>query len=62
MIHRDYYITRKDGVKLYIVYSDKDLIIKQLDTGILYSTAIDIESSPHTYEETTRLIDGEEPL
>lgn len=52
MLHKDFYITRKDGVNLYRSYSDNSMKIRQIDTGILYDEAIDVENTPHTYEET----------
>ena len=46
------------GKKLYRNYSDKGLYIKQEQTGIIYSEAIDIENAPYTYVETTELIEN----
>ena len=60
MIHRDYYRTREDGVRLYRTYSDDGFLIKQIDTGFFYEEAIDVESASHIYEETNELIEKPE--
>lgn len=52
MIQREFYKTRKDGVNLYRTYSTENLYIRQIETGIEYSEAIDVENAPYTYEET----------
>lgn len=57
MIVREFHRTRKDGVNLYKTYSDQDLYIKQIPTGIEYSEAIDVEDAPYTYEETDKKIE-----
>ena len=59
MIKREFYKTRKDGVKLYRTYSDEGFRIKQVETNSLYKEAIDIENAPYTYEETEILIEEE---
>ena len=51
MIQREFYIQRKDGVKLYRSYSDAGMIIRQNETGMEYTEAIDIEGAPYTYTE-----------
>lgn len=56
MIVREFYETRFDGVNLYRTYSDTGYFIKQNPTGVVYSEAIDVESAPYTYEETSELI------
>lgn len=56
MIVRKYYATREDGVKLYKTYSDANHFIKQVQTGIVYSEAIDVENAPYSYEETEETI------
>ena len=38
-------------------YSDSDKMIKQVETGVLYSDAIDVEPCSYTYEETNVAID-----
>ena len=60
MIVRKLYTTRKDGVKLYITYSDAEMKIEQSQTGLLYDSAIDVENAPYTYTETNEPVD--EPI
>ena len=52
MIKREFYETRNDGVSLYRTYSDINHYIKQVETGNVYSEAIDTDDAPYTYEET----------
>lgn len=52
MIIREFYRMNPDGVKLYITYSDKGYLIKQVETGACYTKAIDVEGATYTYEET----------
>ena len=59
MIVREYYTTRKDGVRLYRTFSDKNLYIRKVGTDEVYSEAIDVENSGYTYEETDREIEEE---
>lgn len=47
---------RKDGVCLYETYSNEGYYIRQVDTGNMYTKAIDVEHTPHRYEETDILI------
>ena len=58
MIIREFLETREDGVNLYRTYSDKGVMLRQVETDILYSEPIDIEEAPYTYEETDELIKG----
>ena len=51
MIVREYYLTRRDGVKLYRTYSDEGKQILQNETGVVYEEAIDVEGAPYTYSE-----------
>lgn len=60
MIVREYYDTLEDGTKLFRTYSDSGYKIKQVETGIVYDEAIDIENAPYTYEETDELKEIEE--
>ena len=60
MIVREFFETRFDGVNLYKTYSDAGFYIRQNPTGAIYSEAIDVESAPYTYEETSELIEKEE--
>lgn len=57
MLIREFYRTRKDGVKLTRIYSDKGYKIKQVESGIIYDEAIDIEQAHYTYIETDELIE-----
>ena len=59
MIIKEYYNTRKDGVKLYRTYSSDNFYIVQNETGIEYSEAVDIETAPFTYSETDKQIESE---
>lgn len=59
MIVREFYIERKDGVKLYRTYSDINHYIIQDQTGIEYTEAIDVENAPYTYTESEREIESE---
>ena len=56
MIHREFYAQRKDGVKLYRTYSDAGMMIRQNETGVEYSEAIDVANATYTYTETDKLI------
>lgn len=62
MIQREYYKTREDGVSLFKTYSTENLYIRQIETGIEYSEAIDVENAPYTYEETDRPIEVYEEI
>ena len=57
MIVREFYTTRKDGVNLYRTYSDSNMHIRQVETGVEYIEAIDVENAPYTYEETDKAIE-----
>ena len=52
MIIKELHRKRTDGVNLYRTYSDQNLKIKQVETGSVYSQAIDVEGAPYTYVET----------
>lgn len=52
MIVREFYRTRKDGVKLYRTYSDAGMMVRQNETGAEYAEAIDVEDASYTYTET----------
>lgn len=66
MIIKEFFKTRADGVNLYRTYSDQGFMVRQIETGILYSEPIDVEDAPYTYEETDELVErnyiGEENL
>ena len=59
MIIKEFCKKRKDNINLYKIYSNENYKIKQLETGIIYDEAIDIENSNYTYEETSEKIDEE---
>ena len=60
MIIREYYMTRKDGVRLYRTYSNNKKMIIQMPTNIEYSEAIDVETAPYYYIESEKDIVEEE--
>lgn len=57
MIVKEFYLERKDGVKLFRNYSNENKYIRQNETGIEYAEAIDVENAPFTYTETDRQIE-----
>ena len=62
MIVREYFMTRKDGVKLYKAYSDQNKYIRKIGTEEEYDIAIDIENAPYIYEETEKEIEQAESV
>lgn len=52
MIIKEFYTQRSDGVNLYRTYSSTNMMIRQIETGIEYNEAIDVENTTYTYEET----------
>lgn len=52
MIVIEYYMTRKDGLRLYKRYSDKNVMIQKKGTEEIYDIAIDVEIVPVFYIET----------
>lgn len=58
MIHTEFYMERKDGVKLYRTYSDRNMMIQKDGTDETYSEAIDVENGGFTYTETDIPVDG----
>lgn len=48
MIQKELYMTRSDGVKLYRTYSDSGKGLLQIETGAIYSEAIDVENTAYT--------------
>ena len=60
MIIKEFYKKRSDGVNLYRTYSDSKLMIRQVETGDVYTEAIDVENAAYTYEETGMSIDADE--
>ena len=62
MIVRKFYKTREDGVNLYRTYSDENYKIRQVETGVIYDEAIDVENAEYTYEETEEKIEISEEM
>ena len=60
MIIKEFYKKRSDGINLYRTYSDSNLMIRQVETGDVYTEAIDVENASYTYEETDMSIDADE--
>ena len=60
MIIKEFYKKRSDGINLYRTYSDSKLMIRQVETGNVYTEAIDVENAVYTYEETGMSIDADE--
>lgn len=58
MIQKELFMARDDGVNLYRTYSDGDYDLLQVETGIIYSEAVDVEDAKFTYEEVARKEDG----
>ena len=58
MIRKELYMTRSDGVKLYRTYSDSGKGLLQIETGAIYSEAIDVETTAYTYQEVELAEDG----
>lgn len=52
MIIRVFLATREDGISIYQTYSDRGVMLKQNETGVLYQDPIDVEGAPFTYSET----------
>lgn len=57
MIIREFYSQRKDGVKLFKTYSDKNVYITKVGTSEKYDIAIDIETAEFEYVETEEVIE-----
>ena len=60
MIINEFFYEREDGVKLYRTYSDAGMMIRQEQTGAVYSEAIDVDYAGYTYTETDIPIDADE--
>lgn len=43
-------------------YSDEGYMLLQVETGIKYADPVDVVPCRYTYEETTELIEPEEPM
>ncbi|MGM0175674.1 hypothetical protein [Enterococcus sp. DIV0800] len=56
-------IKEKYNDKLVRSYSDKGFYLRQIETGVEYSEAIDLITSPFTYEEIEgKLIPNDHPV
>lgn len=62
MIVREFYRQREDGINLYKTYSDENYRIRQIETGVVYDEAIDVENAEYTYEETEEKIEELEEM
>ena len=68
MIKTEFFMKRNDNVILVKTYSTENFYIKQVETGLEYTEAIDIgdlvgseyKPSKYTYEETDKPIEEEE--
>jgi hypothetical protein len=54
-------LVKEEIGKFIHTYSDAGMMIKQFDTGILYSDTMDLKGYEHEYEETDQPIATEEP-
>lgn len=61
MVIKEFYETRKDGVRLFKSYSDQNLYIRKVGTDEIYSEAVDVENAPFVYEETYKPIETDDP-
>ncbi|MDV3426899.1 MAG: hypothetical protein LIR50_06865 [Bacillota bacterium] len=52
MIIKEDYMIREDGVKLIRFYSDKNVLIENIETGEKYEDVIDPDGIGRTYKET----------
>ena len=70
MIKTEFFMKRNDNVILVKTYSTENKYIRQVETGIEYTEAIDIgekvgedyKPTKYTYEETDKPIDEEETI
>ena len=53
-------VEEKLNERLVRHYSDKGLMLLQVETGIEYSDAVDLIPCRYTYEETDKLVESEE--
>lgn len=60
MIITEIYKTYENGVNLIHTYSNENKYIRKVGTDEIYSEAIDIENSGHTYEEADLVIGVDE--
>lgn len=60
MVQKEYFTTRRDGVKLFKSYSDANKHIRKIGTEEVYTEAIDVEFANFEYEETDDVIELQE--
>lgn len=56
-IVKEFFKTRKDGINLYLNYSDQNLMIQKVGTDEIYFEAVDVEGAPYEYVETDQPIE-----
>ena len=61
-IKKELFGENADGVKLYRTFSDENRKILQVETGIIFDDAVDIEGAAFTYLETDGVIDQTEKI
>ena len=49
-------------MRLFKTYSDSGLMIKQNESGNIYSEAVDVENAPFTYSETEEKIETDKDI
>lgn len=59
-IQKESFGENADGVKLYRTFSDENKKILQVETGIIFDDAVDVEGSDFTYLETDGVIEQTE--
>lgn len=59
---REYYMTRNDGVKIFLSYSDKDVYIRKEGTDLTDVEMYDVEDAHFVYVETDTPIETEAEL
>ena len=56
-IQKELFGENADGVKLYRTFSDENRKILQVETGIIFDDAVDIDGAEFTYLETDGVIE-----
>lgn len=51
MVKTEFFKARSDGVDLYRTYSTEGLDLLQVETGTVYSEAVDVDGAAYTYTE-----------
>lgn len=55
IIKEDYGYVYNSEHKLYLYYSDQNLQIQQVETGVIYNCVVDLDIMHYTYVETEML-------